>query len=112
MKALTIKLGSAALALVTIVGFAAPSFADNCRFYCGRGEVLNRDAYLNNVINHDLGYLRGNYGRLKAEDAAIRRQAQVEAWRNGGYLTAGQVRQLNYEENNLQRQINYDHRWL
>jgi len=112
MKALLVKFGSAALALGTIVATAAPSFADSCFYHPLRAEVLNRDAYLNNQINSDYGYLRGNYGQLKAEDMAIRQQEQRDAWRNGGYLTAGQVRHFNREENNLQRQINYDHRWL
>jgi hypothetical protein len=114
MRALLIKLGSAVLALGTIVGTAAPSFADNCFgfYHPARAEVLRRDARLNREINHDYGFLRGHFGQLKAEDRAIFRQEQMDAWRNGGYITPGQYRQLNHEENGLQRQINYDHRWL
>jgi hypothetical protein len=107
------------LAVGTLFGAVAlPSLAAGC---CGgpaswyqprRAEVLGRDAYLNRQINFDRGYLGGNYGRLEREDRAIGRQAQREAFFNGGYLTPGQTRQLNREENNLQRQVNYDHRWL
>ena len=74
--------------------------------------MLGRDAYLNREINCDRGNLSGNYGRLEREDRAIRTQAQREAFFNGGYLTHGQTRRLNREENNVQRQVNYDHRWL
>lgn len=114
MNALLIKLGSAALALGTIVATAAPSFADNCFAWRhpGRAEVLRRDFGLNREINGDYGFLRRHYGQLRAEDRGIFRQEQRDAFRNGGYLTPAQYRHLNWEENRLQGQINYDHRWF
>ena len=108
MKALVTKLGVLAMALGSVVLTAAPSFAWG--YGCHGGEVGYRDAVLNSEINHDRGFLRGHYNQLRGEDFGIRQQARVEAAMNGGFLTPGERWQLNREENNLQRQINYDHR--
>lgn len=103
------KTSCSALAAVALaVAAAAPSFAWGWPWQSNAGEVANRDAILANEIAADRGHLSGRYGRLAHEDAAIRRQERRELWQNGGYLTYGQTRQLNAEENNLQRQINYD----
>lgn len=135
MNSLLIKIGSAVLALGTIIGTALPSLADDDwrdrdwrdRDHCdrnayfnnfdnfsyrhpGRASVLNRDALMNYEISRDYGLLHGNYGRLRGEEQAIMRQAQIDAYRNGGYLTPVQFQYLTNEENNLQAQINYDHR--
>jgi hypothetical protein len=119
MKLSGTKLGAFAVAFGTL--FAAASLPSLAYGYCGgyggcgqsqRAEVLGRDAFLNREINCDRGFLSGNYGHLEREDRNIRRQAQREAFYNGGYLTPGQNYQLNREENNLQRQVRYDHRWL
>jgi hypothetical protein len=75
-----------------------------------RSEVLGRDANLNRDINQDKGDLSGHYGQLKSEDNSIRRQEQIDAARNGGHLTGQEDRQLNREENGLNRQINRDNR--
>jgi len=73
-----------------------------------RAEVLGRDNGLNNQINNDEGHLSGQYGALKQDDQAIRRQEQADARANGGYITTGQQQQLNREENQLQRQVYRD----
>lgn len=73
-----------------------------------RAEVLRRDARINRQIAYDKGHLHGQFGRLRREDAAIRAQAQADARFNGGYLTHGEQRQLNGEENRLERQVNRD----
>lgn len=75
-----------------------------------RAEVLGRANRLNNEIQADKGKLGGHYNQLVKEDQAIKAQEQAEAKANGGYITKGQQRQLNREENRLRRQINRDHR--
>lgn len=75
-----------------------------------RSEVLRRDNGLNRQIQADRGQLGGNYRRLENEDRAIRHQEQRDARFDNGHITAGEQRQLNREENRLQRQINRDHR--
>lgn len=76
-----------------------------------RHEVLRRDNRLGNELRYDRGYLGGHYGQLAGEDRAIRRQEIGDSMANGGYLTRGEYRQLNREENTLQRQVNHDYRW-
>jgi hypothetical protein len=119
MKLFGTKLGAYVVAVGTL--FVASSLPSLAYGYCGgyggyyqpqRAEVMGRDAFLNREINCDRGFLSGNYGRLEREDRNIRRQAQREAFFNGGYLTPGQTYRLNREENHLQHQVNYDHRWL
>ena len=101
------KLSTAQVAAVSALALTAlstlPSFA-----WCHprEHEVLGRDAHLNRELNHDYGHLNGHFGQLKAEDRSIRRQEQRDFRRNGGFLTAGQDRRLNHEENHLQHQIN------
>jgi hypothetical protein len=106
----TAMLSVASLMGLLVLSSSCPSFAWgwNC-VHPRRAEVLHRDAYLNAEINHDYGRLNGHFGQLKREDYAIRRQEQRDAYINGGYITPGQQRQLNREENRLQRQINWDY---
>lgn len=75
-----------------------------------RAEVLKRDNNLNRQLQADKGQLGGNYRRLENEDRSIRRQEQRDARCDNGHITRGEQRQLNREENHLQRQINRDHR--
>jgi hypothetical protein len=106
MFKLTTPKVAALAALALTVMSTLPSFA-----YCNhprRHEVLGRDAHLNRELNRDHGHLNGHFGQLKAEDRGIRRQEQRDVRRNGGYLTRGQDRQLNREENHVQHQINRD----
>ncbi|MBU6455730.1 MAG: hypothetical protein KGS72_28425 [Cyanobacteria bacterium REEB67] len=88
---------------------AAPSFAWGWGWGGNKYEVAARDAHLNREIAMDRGYLGGNYGQLRHEDAVIRNQERRDLCRNGGYLTYGQTRRLNAEETMVQRQINRDH---
>jgi len=110
-----IKSKTAVLSIASLMGLMAltsslPSFAYGWGWaHPRRAEVLGRDARLNAEINHDYGHLNGRYGQLRREDLAIRRQAQQDAYINGGYITGGQQRQLNREENRLQRQINWNY---
>lgn len=113
MTTLFTKSTSVAIALGSILLTAAPSFADSCNwfhFHPRRAEVMRRDAFLRREINGDRGYLRGHFGQLMREDRGILRQEQLDARRNGGFITPWQQSQLNREENALRRQINYDHR--
>jgi hypothetical protein len=97
----------AALAAVAItLASTLPSFAwDN---HPRRREVLNRDNNINRQINNNRGNLGGHFGQLKAEDRQIRNQERREFRNNGGHLTRGQQKQLNREENHVQRQVNRD----
>jgi len=94
--------------VLLLVGSAswAGTFAQN---HPRRAEVLRRDGNINRRLNADKGQLGGHYGQLKREDAGIRRQEQRDARRNGGYITKGQQRQLNKEENHVNNQIRRDH---
>lgn len=98
---------SAAVAAIALTFMSTlPSFAWGN--HARRNEVLGRDNYINREINRDRGQLNGHYSQLKGEQLAIRRQEQRDFRRNGGHLTMGQQRQLNREENHLQRQVNRD----
>jgi hypothetical protein len=101
-----------AIGVIAICGLSIlPASADGCFAFNHprRAEVLGRDAALNHELCRDRGSLSGQYGRLRNEDRAIARQEQRDAWRNGGYITRGEQRRLNHEENRVQRQINHDH---
>jgi hypothetical protein len=113
MNAALSKTTMAVFATGLLATIATPSFAYNSWDWNHprRAEVLRRDAALNHEINCDAGCLHGHYGQLKAEDRAIRNQEQWEARMNGGFITSAQQRQLNREENALQRQISFDHRF-
>lgn len=100
----------AAGTLLTVA--SAPSMAWGWGWDHGRrAEVLHRDGFLNREINGNYGRLGGNYGRLRAETNAIRNQEQYMAGMNGGYITRGEQRMLNREENSVQHQIYRDRRW-
>jgi hypothetical protein len=107
LKTTTLAVLSLGMIATTVTPSFAGTFAQN---HPRRAEVLRRDNRLNNKINADKGYLGGHYAQLEREDAGIRRQEQRDARINGGYITQGQQRQLNREENNLNRQINWDNR--
>ena len=101
---------SAAIAIATVVGSCAPSFAGSFRHnHPRRAEVLGRDANLSYSINKDEGHLSGQYGTLNQEDHQIVRQEQADARANGGYITTQQQQQLNQEENQLRSQVQQDY---
>ncbi len=67
-----------------------------------RAEVNRRVRRQNNRINQ--GVARGQLSpqeaqQLRANDGAIKAQEQADVRANGGYLTKGEKRQLNQEEN-------------
>jgi hypothetical protein len=100
---------SAALVAATIVGTAAPSFAKTfAQVHPRRAEVLRRDNNINGRSKANYGHLSGHYGQLESEDASIRSQEQHDAFMNGGYITRGEKKQLNREENRLNHQITKD----
>jgi hypothetical protein len=87
-----------------------PSFAGQFRQnHPRRAEVLGRDRNINNRINQDRGQLGGHYNQLERQDQSIRRQEQRDARINGGYITPGQQKQLNREENHVNREIRNDY---
>ncbi len=75
-----------------------------------RAEVLRHDRFERREINADRGQLNGRYHRLMHEDRQISHQEQHWARQNGGYITRGEQRRLNREENRLQRQISHNYR--
>jgi hypothetical protein len=75
-----------------------------------RAEVLHRDNRIGGTLNADAGKLGGNYGSLKQQQQSIRQQEQTDAAANGGYISRGQQRGLNAEENQLNREIKTDHK--
>jgi hypothetical protein len=100
------------LAIVGLIGIAAsapPSFAgkfaDN---HPRRAEVLHRDNNINGRLNKDYGTLGGHYGQLEHRDQQIHNQERRDKNANGGYITKGQQRHLNGEENRLNGRIGAD----
>ncbi|HEY9714936.1 MAG TPA: hypothetical protein V6C72_15820 [Chroococcales cyanobacterium] len=73
-----------------------------------RAEVLRRDNRLNNRVNRNYGNLGGNYGKLERQDQKIRRQEQRDARMNGGHISRGEQKQLNREENHINKEIKHD----
>jgi hypothetical protein len=74
----------------------------------GPGQVLRRDANINQRINNAYGHLGGQYGHLERQDQSVQQQAMRDVNRNGGYLTNGQSGQLNREETDLSRETYFD----
>jgi len=108
-----------ALAGLMVAGTASSAFAfepgqyHRDRFahrHPRRAEVLHRDRRLSRELHEDKGHLGGNYNNLMAQDRSIRQQEQADARQNGGYITRGEKRQLNREENHLQHEIHHDDR--
>jgi hypothetical protein len=105
-----IALSAASLLGLLVLSSSCASLASSFSYnHPRRAEVLRRDTILNREINHDYGRLTGHYGRLEREDRSIRWQEQRDARLNGGFITPGEQRHLNHEENRLQRQINRDY---
>jgi hypothetical protein len=69
---------------------------------------LQRDRDINNEINADRGQLKGHYDQLKLEDDIVRFQEQVDSAMHGGHITKGEQKQLNQEENQMDKQITND----
>lgn len=105
-KAFRVAVASLGLAMIAMSGASADTRWE--RHHPRRDEVVDR------LHNQDLriqderreGELTARQAHyLHREDRAIFRQEQREARINGGYLTKGQQRQLNREENGVSGQI-------
>lgn len=103
------KILSAVITLMLLGSVSTQAFASSfAKHHPRRAQVLRRDNHLNNQLRADKGHLGGNYGKLAREQRAIRHQERRDARTNGGFITKGQQRQLNREENRLHNQINKD----
>ncbi len=103
--------GLMALALVTIAGtISLPVLAGENGWHPRRHEVMARDRNLGRRIGEDKSKLHGRYNQLMNQDKAIKQQERADFKANGGYLTKGQKRQLNREENGLNNEIHQDRR--
>ena len=115
MNRLTERMNRAKLPILTalfvgcVLNSATPANAETfAQRHPRRAEVLRRDGALNRSINRDYGRLDGHFGQLKREDRTIRKQEQLDARFNGGYITRPEQMQLNREENRVRNQINGD----
>jgi hypothetical protein len=73
-------------------------------------QVYDRLSYQNHRINRE--YREGEINRWQAyrlhrADARIARQDRFFARSNGGYITRGEQRYMNHEENRVSRRIGY-----
>ncbi|MEW6597756.1 MAG: hypothetical protein AB1429_09700 [Pseudomonadota bacterium] len=73
-------------------------------------QVYDRLGYQNRRINRE--YREGEINRWQAyrlhrADARIARQDRFFARTNGGYITRGEQRYMNHEENRVSRRIGY-----
>ena len=96
----------AAIVASVIVVLATPTWAEVA--HPRRAEVANRDRHLAHDMNKDYGHLSGHYNQLQKQDAAIRKQTQMDMQKNGGYLSKAQQRQINGEENTLRSEVSAD----
>jgi hypothetical protein len=69
---------------------------------------LQHDRDILNEINADKRQLKGRYDQLKLEDDIVRFQEQLDAAMHGGHITKGEQKQLNQEENQIDKQIRDD----
>lgn len=104
--------GIAVASLAVVVGLIAtapPSFAGPfANNHPRRAEVLHRDSNINGKLSKDYGDLGGHYGQLEHRDQQIHNQERREKNANGGYISKGEQRQLNGEENRLNSRIRAD----
>lgn len=105
------KLAALILTAGAALGFAASANAET-PWQCShprRAEVNGRLANENYRIDRDVA--RGDMSyreadRLRREDRGIRDEERAMAAANGGYITRGEQRFLNAQENSVSRQIN------
>lgn len=104
-----VALSAVIAAGMVVAATASPSYAGRfANNHPRRAEVLHRDNRLNNRINRNYGNLNGNYGKLERQDNKIRQQERRDARVNGGYITKGEQKQLNREENHVNKEIKHD----
>lgn len=105
------KLAALILTAGAMIGFAASANAEDAwqANHPRRAEVNERLAYQNYRIDRDVACGEMSYreaDRLHREDRAIRGEERSMAAYNGGYITRGEQRMLNAQENAVSRQIN------
>jgi hypothetical protein len=104
-------------ALIAAVSLAAsPAMADNNTWkkkHPRRAEVNKRDRNLRNRTENaeKSGKITGKQAeRLEKEETAIHAQEKADAAANGGHITKEEQRDLNREENKVDRQLRRDER--
>ena len=100
-----------ALTLATLFSSTAAQAETFAQKHPRRAQVLHRangqERWENRAFRN--GKITGRQdARLHREDQAIKRQEQRDARINGGYITKGQQRQLNREENHVHNQLIHD----
>lgn len=100
---------AAAILLGALVMSPVPVMADQfAQEHPRRAQVNRRERRQQGRIAAGIEQGRLNVGqaaRLEAREAALKRQERRDVRINGGYLTKGQQRHLNREENGLSRAI-------
>jgi hypothetical protein len=109
------QLSLAALVAALCLAVAPAAHADNNwkKKHPRRAEVLKRDNRLKNRTQNaeNKGKItQGQANHLEGEEAAIRNQEQADAAANGGHITKGEQRDLNREENKVNRELKRDER--
>ena len=108
LRALLLPSLTASLLLAMTPPASAGWFA---RHHPLRAEVNYREHHQQERIAHGIASGRLNPGEaahLESEEARLKQQERADVRANGGYLTKGQYRQLNREENNLSHEIYQD----
>lgn len=101
---------TAAAAVVALAGLSTPAMADtpwqahHPRREQVNGRLVNQSRRIHREVREG-GMSRAQAARLHRADRRIRRQERRMAARNGGYVTRGQQRRLNREENRVSRKI-------
>lgn len=104
------KIALATLVGISLVGFAAPTFAATKwqKDHPRRAEVNARLANQDRRIHEERkeGELtRAQAANLHKEDRQIRQEERDMAAQNGGHITKGEQRVLNQQENKVSKQI-------
>jgi hypothetical protein len=76
-------------------------------------QVKKRDRHLENKTQNaakDGKITQAQAQNLEKKEAAINQQRKDEATVNGGYITKGEQKQLNHEENQVNRDLKHDER--
>jgi hypothetical protein len=105
--------GKVALAAVLAIGLApgwarAEGFAEK---HPRRAEVNRRERHQQDRIAKGIESGRLNpseASKLEGQEATLKAQERAEVKHNGGYLTKGETRRLNHEEDQLSHEIQRD----
>jgi hypothetical protein len=115
MRTASSKMWITGIAFASVIGVGiVPSRARANEFaekHPRRAEVNRRERHQQNRIANGIKSGRLNSSEaanLEGQESAIKTQERAEVKQNGGYLTKGQQRQLNQEENGLSHEIYND----